>query len=80
MRSEEIHSCPALMDFIQEIESALGMEAQKVMKPMQPGDVYMTYADTTALAQATGYKPRVPLSEGIKHFAEWYLSDSNPLR
>ena len=69
-----------LLDFIQLLEQALGKEAEKCFMPMQPGDVYMTYADTTALAQATGYKPCVPLSEGIKHFAEWYLSDSNPLR
>ncbi len=69
-----------LLDFIQLLEQALGREAEKCFMPMQPGDVYMTYADTTGLAHATGYKPRVPLSEGIKHFAEWYLSDKNPLR
>ena len=69
-----------LMDFIQEIESALGMEAQKVMKPMQPGDVYMTNADTSRLEREIGYKPHVQLHEGIGRFIQWYQSEQNPLR
>ena len=48
--------------------------------PMQPGDVYITYADTTRLQQEMGYKPSISLHEGIGRFAEWYLSDKNPLR
>ena len=69
-----------LMDFITEIENALGMKAQMVMKPMQPGDVYMTNADTTKLEQEIGYKPRVRLHEGITRFINWYQSEKNPLR
>lgn len=69
-----------LMDFIQEIESALGMEAQKVMKPMQPGDVYMTNADTSRMESEIGYKPHVQLHEGIGRFIQWYQSEQNPLR
>lgn len=69
-----------LMDFIQEIENALGMEAHKLMKPMQPGDVYMTNADTTRLEREIGYKPHVRLHEGIARFIEWYQSEKNPLR
>ena len=69
-----------LMDFIQERESALGMEAQKVMKPMQPGDVYMTNADTSRLEREIGYKPHVQLHEGIGRFIQWYQSEQNPLR
>ena len=69
-----------LMDFISEIESAMGREARKIMMPMQPGDVYQTYADTSRLEKEIGYKPSVSLHEGIGRFMEWYLSDENPLR
>ena len=68
-----------LIDFISEIESALGLKAEKVMLPMQPGDVYMTNADTTKLETEIGYKPRVTLHEGITRFIEWYKSEKNPL-
>ena len=69
-----------LMDFIREIEQAVGKEAEKIMKPMQPGDVYMTNADTTKLETEIGYKPKVTLHEGITHFIAWYQSDKNPLK
>ena len=69
-----------LMDFISELERALGREAEKIMLPMQPGDVYQTYADTTKLERELGYKPRVMLREGVDRFVTWYLSDQNPLR
>ena len=69
-----------LIDFITEIETALGRKAEKVMMPMQPGDVYMTNADTTRLETEIGYKPHVTLHEGITRFIEWYRSDKNPLR
>jgi UDP-glucuronate 4-epimerase len=69
-----------LMDFISEIESALGKEARKVFLPMQPGDVYQTNADTTLLEKEVGYRPHVLLHEGIGHFIDWYTSDKNPLK
>ena len=69
-----------LMDFISEMERALGCEADKIMLPMQPGDVYQTYADTGKLERELGYKPGVKLREGIGRFVDWYLSDLNPLR
>ena len=69
-----------LMDFIHEIEEALGTKADMVMKPMQPGDVYMTNADTTKLEQEIGYKPCVRLHEGIQEFIKWYQSEKNPLK
>ena len=68
-----------MMDFISEIEQALGTEAIKIMKPMQPGDVYMTNADTTRLETEIGYKPEVRLHEGIQRFIAWYQSEKNPL-
>lgn len=69
-----------LMDFIHEIEMAVGKKAEMIMKPMQPGDVYMTNADTTKLETEIGYKPRINLHEGISRFIEWYQSDKNPLK
>lgn len=69
-----------LMDFIHELEQALGREARKVYLPMQQGDVYQTYADTSRLEQEVGYKPRVSLHEGIGRFIEWYKSEKNPLK
>lgn len=61
-----------LMDFITTLEKALGREARKKMLPMQPGDVYTTYADTTALREAVDYQPSTTLEDGISRFAEWY--------
>ena len=69
-----------LLDFIQEIEGALGIKANMQMEPMQPGDVYMTNADTSRLEREIGYKPHVQLHEGIGRFIEWYQSELNPLR
>jgi UDP-glucuronate 4-epimerase len=61
-----------LMDMISYIESALGKDAVKVMKPMQPGDVYETFADITDLANDTGFRPATPLKSGIEKFVTWY--------
>ena len=47
-------------------------EAHKELVPMQPGDVPVTYADTTPLEQDFGFKPSTPLREGLRKFAEWY--------
>ena len=47
-------------------------EAHKELVPMQPGDVPVTYADTTPLEQDFGYKPATPLRDGVRAFAEWY--------
>ena len=47
-------------------------EAHKELVAMQPGDVPVTYADTTPLEEDFGYKPATPLREGLRAFAEWY--------
>ena len=47
-------------------------EAHKELVPMQPGDVPVTYADTTPLEQDFGFKPSTSLREGLRAFAEWY--------
>lgn len=47
-------------------------EAHKKLVPMQPGDVAVTYADTTPMERDFGFKPHTPLREGLRKFAEWY--------
>ena len=49
-------------------------EAHKELVAMQPGDVPVTYADTTPLEQDFGFRPHTPLREGLRKFAEWYKS------
>lgn len=61
-----------LMDMISALESALGMTAEKIMLPMQAGDVTRTYADVSKLERVYGYKPGVRLEEGLGRFADWY--------
>ena len=63
-----------LMDYIECIEHAAGRQAKKEFLPMQPGDVYQTYADSSALSQATGFAPATPLQDGINRTAEWFRS------
>ena len=62
-----------LMDFVQTVEQAFGKEVEKIMMPMQPGDVYVTYADTTKLEMRFGYKAKTSLKDGIIEFAKWYI-------
>ena len=47
-------------------------EAHKKLVPMQPGDVPVTYADTTALEEDFGFRPSTSLRDGLRKFAEWY--------
>ena len=47
-------------------------EAHKQLVPMQPGDVPITYADTSNLERDFGFKPHTSLREGLRKFAEWY--------
>lgn len=61
-----------LMDMIETLENALDRKAEKIMRPMQPGDVTATYADVSKLHALTGYKPKVMLTEGLERFASWY--------
>lgn len=62
-----------LMDYIAVLEKCLGREAQKEYLPMQPGDVYETYADVSELMQDYGFKPSTTIEEGLSRFAEWFL-------
>lgn len=72
-----------LLDFVQILSEELvragvlskdyDFEAHKELVPMQPGDVPVTYADTSALEKDFGYKPSTSLREGLRKFAEWYV-------
>ncbi len=68
------HQPVALLDFIAELETALGQSAEKNLLPMQPGDVVETYADITALKDAVGFEPKTPIAVGLARFVEWYRS------
>lgn len=61
-----------LSRFIKAIETACGQEAEKIMLPMQAGDVPRTYADTQRLEDIVGYKPAMEIEEGIAKFVDWY--------
>jgi UDP-glucuronate 4-epimerase len=61
-----------LMDFISTLENAFEVSLEKEMVDAQPGDVEVTYADTSKLEQYTGFKPNTSLERGIKEFTSWY--------
>ncbi|GHF74825.1 NAD-dependent epimerase/dehydratase family protein [Seohaeicola zhoushanensis] len=61
-----------LMEFIAAIEAACGREAEKVMLPMQPGDVPATWADIGLLTDLTGFTPEVEMRDGVARFVSWY--------
>ena len=62
-----------LADYIGELETALGRKAEKELLPQQPGDMLDTFADVGDLATDLGYRPVVPVREGVRRFVEWYL-------
>ncbi len=61
-----------LSHLIECIESSLDKKAHLVMKPMQPGDVFETYADITKAQKLLNFEPKISLDEGIKRFVSWY--------
>lgn len=61
-----------LMTFIRALEKAIGKQAEKHYLPMQPGDVYATYADVSDLMETVGFKPSTSIEEGLHKFARWY--------
>ncbi|MFT3721993.1 MAG: NAD-dependent epimerase/dehydratase family protein [Hyphomonadaceae bacterium] len=58
--------------FIEIVEEAVGKRAEKIMEPMQPGDVFATYANVDALARDHGFAPTTKLEDGIPRFVKWY--------
>ena len=61
-----------LLRFISVLEDALGKQAEIEYLPMQAGDVYKTYADITDLENDFGFRPKMPIEEGLTKFADWY--------
>ena len=61
-----------LLEFIEILENQLGIEAEKNMMPMQPGDVERTWADVDDLFKYIKYRPQVNIDEGIAAFVKWY--------
>ncbi|MFU9136099.1 NAD-dependent epimerase [Erwinia tasmaniensis] len=61
-----------LMAYIEALEKALGIKADKNMMPMQPGDVLETSADTAALFDAIDFKPQTGVESGVQRFVSWY--------
>ncbi len=66
------HSPVELSRFIAALETALGRTAEKIMLPMQPGDVPATYADVDDLMHDTGFAPKTSIEDGLARFTEWY--------
>lgn len=62
----------SLMDFVHAIEDKLNKKANINFMPLQPGDVPRTYADTSKLASAVGYKSKTNVVEGVSNFIDWY--------
>lgn len=62
----------ALKEFVAALEEAIGEKAKIEYLPMQPGDVYRTYADISELEKDFGFKPQTDIRTGLKKFAEWY--------
>ncbi len=61
-----------LSEFIEILEELTGKKAVKNLLPMQPGDVYATYADVTDLMNDVGFKPKTNIRDGLKSFVNWY--------
>jgi len=66
------HQPVELARYIEVLEECLGRKADKILLPLQPGDVPDTYADVEELTRDTGYKPATPVEVGIARFVEWY--------
>ena len=61
-----------LMHLITTLEASLGRTAEKIMLPLQPGDVPATYADVEALVADVGFAPQTPIETGVARFVAWY--------
>lgn len=61
-----------LTEFIESLEDSIGIKAKQNLMPMQPGDVYQTYADVDDLFNATEYKPAMSVGQGVDNFVNWY--------
>jgi UDP-glucuronate 4-epimerase len=64
----------ALARYVELLEQYLGRKAERVLLPMQPGDVPDTFADVTDLATALDYRPTTPVETGVRNFVDWFKS------
>ena len=74
------HRSVGLLTYIETLERALGRTTEKVMRPMQDGDVQDTYADTSRLRDAVGFAPATTLEVGLGRFAAWFRGYYGPGR
>ena len=61
-----------LLRYIEVLEDCLGAKAERIMRPLQPGDVPDTFADVAELVEAVGYAPQTPIKVGVRNFVDWY--------
>ena len=61
-----------LLRYIELLEECLGAKAQRILKPLQPGDVPDTWADVAELSEAIGYIPATPIEVGVRNFVTWF--------
>ncbi len=66
-----------LLRLIEVLEDALGRKAERILLPMQPGDVKETYADLTAIERDLGFKPATTIEQGVPRFTDWYRDYHN---
>ncbi len=66
------HQPVELLRYIEMIEECVGRKAEKILLPLQPGDVPDTYADITELTRDTGYAPSTTVQQGVANFVAWY--------
>jgi UDP-glucuronate 4-epimerase len=66
------HQSVELLHFVAVLEKALGKTAQKILSPIQPGDVPATYADIDDLKRDVGFQPQTSIEQGIPRFVAWY--------
>jgi len=71
------HKCEKLTTMIETLAAALQTQPKMEFLPMQPGDVYQTYANIDKLRAAVGYEPTTPISVGLPKFVEWYRQWKN---
>ena len=64
-----------LLRFVELLEENLGKKAERILEPMQPGDVPSTWADVEPLRKLTGFSPRVSVEEGVARFAKWWKEE-----
>ena len=66
------HQPIELLRYIELLEASLGRKAERILKPLQPGDVTDTFADISELTAAIGFRPETPIEVGVRRFVDWF--------